>query len=312
LFSQYLNLKELMSRKIVVAGVTGNIGSKLAARLTELGHQVTGIARDQNKFNSLKLQHVSFQAGELHDAPFLTAALKEADAAFLLIPPNVTAPDVPAYQKEIGEAIAQAVKNSGIQYVVNLSSQGADLAADTGPVVGVHLQEQRLNQIAWLNVLHLRPGYFMENLLANIPMIQQMGIMGSAFLPDLAIPMIATQDIAEVAVQALDQLDFESMEIRDLLGPRDVSMGEATQAIGKAIGKPELPYVQFSYEDSEKGMQQGGLSASMAALYTEMTRSANEKGIFNRITRTPENSTPTSLEQFIESVKGAFAGVAAY
>ncbi len=300
-----------MNRKIVVAGITGHIGSKLAAHLAKRGHQVTGIGRDQNKFNTLGLKNVTFRQGDLHDVPFLTALLKEADAAFLLIPPNVTAPDVPAFQNEVGEAITQAVKDSGIHYVVNLSSQGAEMAADTGPVMGLHHQEQRLNQVAGLNVLHLRPAYFMENLLANIPMIQHMGITGSAMRPDVSIPMIATQDIAEVAAQALDQLRFEAMEIKDLLGPRDVSMQETAQLIGKAIGRPDLPYVQFSYEDSIKGMEQAGLSASMAALYTEMSRGSNEKGIFNRTTRTPENSTPTTLEQFAESVRGAFTGVAA-
>ncbi len=42
----------------------------------------------------------------------------------------------------------------------------------------------------------------------------------------------------------------------DLLGPRDVSFAEAAKILGAAIGKPDLQYVQFSYEDAEKAMTQ--------------------------------------------------------
>ncbi|MBC7923826.1 MAG: NAD(P)H-binding protein [Ferruginibacter sp.] len=299
-----------MRKKIVVAGVTGNIGSRLASRLVELGHQVTGLGRNEARFKQMGLAGVDFREGELTDVSLLTALLKEADAAFLLIPPNATAPDNLAYQNATGEAIVQAVRDSGIRYVVNLSSQGADLEAGTGPVLGVHRQELRLNQVPGLNVLHLRPAYFMENLLANVPLVQRMGITGSAMRGDLSFPMIATADIAGAAAGIFDRLDFRGVVIRDLLGPRDYSMQETAQILGQAIGKPDLPYVQFSYEDGKQGMQQAGLSASMAELYTEMSRGANEQGIFNRVSRTPENTTPTALEQFTAAVKGAFVAVA--
>lgn len=295
-----------MSKKIIVAGITGNIGSKLATRLVAMGHRVTGIARNEAKFKEMGLSGVDFRAGEIGDVPLLTALLKEADAAFLLIPPNVTAPDNLAYQNEVGEAITRAVRDSGIQYVVNLSSQGADLEAGTGPILGVHRQEGRLNGVLGLNVLHLRPAYFMENLLANVPLVQHMGITGSAMRADLSLAMIATADIAEAAAGVLDRLDFRGVVIRDLLGPRDYSMQEATRILGQAIGKPDLPYVQFSYEDGEQGMQRAGLSASIAALYTEMSRNANERGIMSRTPRTPERTTPTTLERFTQAIKGAF------
>jgi hypothetical protein len=82
---------------------------------------------------------------------------------------------------------------------VHLSSYGAQIAEGAGPVSGLHSSEQKLNAIEGLNVLDLRAAYFMENNLAAIGMIHQMGIFGNALLPDLKIPMAATRDVGDFA-----------------------------------------------------------------------------------------------------------------
>ena len=77
---------------------------------------------------------------------------------------------------------------------------------------------------------------------------------------------------------------------------------QATAAIGQAIGRPELPYVPFSYEDAKKGMMGAGLSESMAGLYDEMTRSMNEERVMVSAPRDAASTTPTTLEAFAQSV----------
>ena len=57
---------------------------------------------------------------------------------------------------------------------MNLSSIGAHLAAGSGPIAGLHRQEQRMNALDGLDVLHLRPGYFYENLLAATEFVASM------------------------------------------------------------------------------------------------------------------------------------------
>jgi hypothetical protein len=95
--------------------------------------------------------------------------------------------------------------------------------------------------------------------------------------------------------------DFTDKSVRDLLGQRDVSMNEAIAVIGRKIGKPDLKYVQFPYEDAEKGLLQAGLSADVSRLFIEMSRALNE-GVFavNR-PRTKENTTGTSIEEFADA-----------
>ena len=45
-----------------------------------------------------------------------------------------------------------------------------------------------------------------------------------------------------------------------------------------------------------------GLSESMAGLYDEMTRNMNEEKVMVKEERTPESITPTTLQEFVETV----------
>jgi uncharacterized protein YbjT (DUF2867 family) len=290
-----------MAQHIVVTGATGNIGSRLVHHLLERGHRVTAVARSAQKLQPLAAAGAEVRPGDLADVAFLTEVLRGADAAFLMIPPNLSATDFLAYQASVGEAIVQAVQTAGLKKAVHLSSIGADLPAGTGPVVGLHHQETRLNAVEGLHVVHLRPAYFMENLLANIGLIQHMGIVGSALRSDLAFPMIATQDIAARAAEAFET-ELPNHSVHLLLGPHSYTMQQATRAIGEAIGRPELPYVQFPYEQARQGAVQAGLSESMADLYDEMTRNMNEEKVMVTEVRTPANTTPTTIEEFAQAV----------
>lgn len=64
---------------------------------------------------------------------------------------------------------------------------------------------------------------------------------------DLPIPMAATRDIGAKAAEFLAGLQFRDHAAFERFGPRLVTMQEATTVLGKAIGKPDLKYVQFSY-----------------------------------------------------------------
>ena len=234
----------------------------------------------------------------MSDAVALTKAFSGARAAYLLLPPITSRED----QERESDAIAKAAKESGLRYAVYLSSYGAHVPEGTGPVTGLHSSEQKLNAISGLNVLHLRAAYFMENNLAAIGMIQGMGIFGHALLPDLKLPMIATPDVGDYAAQRLLDLDFSGKQTRELLGERDLSMTEATAAIARGIGKPDLRYEQFSYDQMLQGLEQMGMPPKKAAVYIEMFQAINEGVLAAQEPRSPENSTPTSFEKFVQDV----------
>jgi uncharacterized protein YbjT (DUF2867 family) len=183
-----------------------------------------------------------------------------------------------------------------------LSSFGAQAPAGTGPIAGLHSSEQKLNAISGLNVLHLRAGYFMENNLAAMGMIHTLGIFGHALLPDLKLPLIATRDIGDYAARRLLSLDFSGKQTGELLGERDLPMNEATAILARGIGKPDLRYVQFPYEQVQQVLTQTGVLPKTAGQFIEMYKAMNEGVVAAQEPRSPENTTPTSFEKFVQDV----------
>jgi uncharacterized protein YbjT (DUF2867 family) len=283
---------------LAIIGATGNIGSTAAGILLARGEKVRVIGRDAAKLQTFVSKGGEAAVGDVKDTGFLTEAVADVDALFAMIPPSFTAPDFRAYQNEIGASIANAISKGGVKYVVNLSSQGGELPAGTGPIVGLHEQEERLNRLAGVNVLHLRPTYFMENLLMNIPLINEKGIAGSAVRGDQAFAMIATKDIGARVAEHLVRRDFNGKVVKDLLGQRDLSLNEAIGVIGRRIGWPDLKYVQFPYEEAVKGMVAMGITPDLSRQFIEMGRALNDGLFAVGRPRNAENTTPTSIEEF--------------
>jgi uncharacterized protein YbjT (DUF2867 family) len=152
----------------------------------------------------------------------------------------------------------------------------------------------------------------MENLMGQVGVIQQFGIVGGPLRPDLPIPMIATRDIGDVAAEALLKLDFTGKQRRELQGPRDVTYAEVAKIIGAAIGKPGLTYQQLPPAQMKPALMQMGFSSSMADLLLEMTDSQNSGRIRMLEPRSAKTSTPTTIEDFVAGTfVPAYRGIAA-
>jgi uncharacterized protein YbjT (DUF2867 family) len=281
-----------------ILGASGNTGSIVANFLLSKGKKVRVVGRDSGRLQRFVDKGAEAFTTNLSDAGPLTKAFSGARAAYLLLPPAKSREE----QERDSDGIAKAVKESGLRYAVHLSSYGAQVAEGAGPVSGLHSSEQKLNAIEGLNVLHLRAAYFMENNLAAIGMIHEMGIFGNALLPDLKLPMSATRDVGDYAAQRLLHLDFSGKQTRELLGERDLSMSEATAVIARGIGKPDLRYEQFPYDQVQLALTQLGVPPKGAAMYIEMYKSINAGVLVPLEPRSPDNTTPTSFERFVQDV----------
>jgi uncharacterized protein YbjT (DUF2867 family) len=162
--------------------------------------------------------------------------------------------------------------------------------------------EQKLNRVAGLNALYLRPGYFMENLLMSIAPLRSMGTLPGGLTSDTQMPWIATKDIGVYAATRLAARDFSGSSVQELHGQRDVSMKEAASIVGKSIGKPNLGYMQVPFMMLEPALVQMGLPKSTAALLIEMWKGANAGLIVPQEPRSAKNTTPTTLESFAAEV----------
>jgi uncharacterized protein YbjT (DUF2867 family) len=286
----------------VVLGASGNTGHVVTQNLLARQQKVRAVGRNEAHLQPFAAQGAEIFIGDVTDADALTRALQQADAAYVMIPPNPTSNDPVGHYDRVGDAIAAGIKNSKVKNVVALSSVGADKPRGTGPVVGLHNFEQKLSGIDGLNVLFLRPGYFMENTLGQGAVIRMMGAVAGPFRPDLKLPMIATRDIGIATADALLQHDFHGKQTRELQGQRDLDYTEVAAIIGKAIGKPDLRYVQPPNEQIHPALVQTGMSEKLADLILEMAGSLNSGYMRFLEPRSPQNTTPTSFETFAAEV----------
>jgi uncharacterized protein YbjT (DUF2867 family) len=287
--------------KYVVLGASGHVGGVAASRLLAAGKNVRVVARNVTRLAEFAARGAEVVPGSIDDPPFLRRAFDGAHAAFVLIPPRFE-PGFRAWQDRVAGILGDALEATNVRYAVVLSSIGADLPAENGPVAGLHVLENRLSRIGALAPLFLRPGYFFENHLGNIGLIRQAGVSGGAIRADLPMAQLAARDIGEVAADRLLSLDWNGRAVLELHGQRDLTMAEVTSALGHAIGRHGLRYVQFPYADAQKGLVQAGIPEELASLFVEMARGFNEGKVHPVQARSRATTTPTAIERWAAEV----------
>jgi uncharacterized protein YbjT (DUF2867 family) len=293
----------------VVTGATGHSGHVVAEKLLKAGKKVRAVGRSAERLQRLATQGAEVFVCDLSDHKALAFAFAGAQGVYAMVPPNMAAEDYRAHQERITDALASALAESKVKHVVALSSFGADKAEGTGPVIGLHLFEEKLNRIPGLNSLHLRAGYFMENTLAQIRIIKDIGVAAGPLRAELELPMIATRDIGAAAAERLIRLDFSGSQTQELLGQRNISMAEAAGIVGRAIGRPHLGYSRLPNEQVRAAFLQMGMSKSIADLMLEMCEALNTGHMAALETRSTENTTPTWYETFVkEEIVPRFLG----
>lgn len=285
----------------VVTGATGNTGHVVAEKLLAAGKSVRVIGRDVTKLQPLVHKGAEPILGSLDDPRTLAAALTGARAVYAMIPPDYATADPGGHQRRIAEALAGAVRETRIPHTVFLSSFGAQNRTGAGPVSGLGRAEELFEAIPDVNVLFMRPAFFMENLYAALPMIKQ-GFIATPLLADLAFPWIATADVGQAVADELLALAFKGKSVRELHGQRDLTYAEATQVIGKAIGNPALKYLTAPEAEARNGMLQMGLQPALVDGFLEMYRALNERRMKPVQPRTDRSTTPTSIEAFAKGL----------
>lgn len=284
---------------ILVMGATGQVGSKVVSHLLKNNEKVRCVARSFPRKDLF--QGAEFALGDANNVSFMADAMRGCRAAFVMIPPNLQTSEVRYYQNKIGEVIAEAIEEAGLKKVVNLSSIGADLESGTGPILGLHDQEERLNEITHADIVHLRPTYFMENLLSGIPSIISMNRYFGTIDGDIPCHMVATRDIAERAAFLLMNPDFKSHNVEHLLGPREVTHNEVIRILGNCIQKPDLEYIQVPQKDMRNYLIGAGMSSDWADAMIEMSEAFNNGTISGTVARDKLNTTATSIEDFAQT-----------
>ena len=283
---------------MVVAGATGHVGSVVAKSLLAGKQKVKVIVRSADKGNDWSRTGAEVAVGSLEDAKFLAQALKGAQGFFTLLPPNYAAPDFIEAQYRTAGAIAEGVKASGIPHVVMLSSLGADLPAGTGPIKALHRLEEKLRATG-AKVCALRASYFQENAGSALAPAKEQGIFPAFGNPDIAFPMIATQDIGAVAAEQLLHEPAKG-EIVDIIGP-SYSYRQVAEKLGEALRKT-LKVVEVPAAEHVATLIKAGLTPGLAKEFAEMYAAFNAGKPAPKGDRAVRGKTP--LEETLRALVG--------
>jgi len=283
--------------KVAVNTPTGNIGRGLSERLINAGVELVLLVRNPGKVQHLADRGAVVHQGDLQDLEFVVKATEGVDVLFWLTPPNYETDDLRAFQNQIGDMAAEAVRRNQIARVVDLSSIGAHLAEGTGPIAGLGDVEKKFEKTG-AHVTHLRPGFFMENYFMSAD-----SIVGenAVFLPvkgDAKMAMIATDDIAKAAADRILDKTWTGRSVIELVGPSEVTFADAAKTIGTALGR-EITHVTTSLEQTSEALTGTGVPPDTADLFVEMYDAFNSGKV---IPESPDSVkiAATTLRTFAE------------
>lgn len=295
--------------KYIVTGSLGNISQPLAKKLIQAGHTVTIISSNPDKIAAIEALGATAAIGSVEDPAFLENAFSGADAVYTMVPPFWGGSNWKQQIAQVGQHYAAAIKATGVQYVVNLSSVGAHMPEGCGPVSGLFYVEQALDALEGVHVKHLRPGFFYYNFLNNAGMVKHAGIIGGNYGPDTKLVLADTQDIADVAAEELLNLTFTGKSYHYIVSDERTTH-EIASVLGQAVGKPDLTWVDFPDDATLDAMLQGGLPEDNAKNYAEMGAAIRSGNMFSDYqVKGVEQYGKVKLEDFAPAFADAYTKV---
>ena len=286
---------------IVITTPTGEIGSQVLENLLETEEAIRVIARNPSALPADAHDRIEIVEGSHADAAVVQDAFAGADAVFWLVPPDPRAPSVEAAYVDFTRPAAEALKQHGVKRVVSITAlgRGTPWAAHAGYVTG-SLAMDDLIASTGVGLRGLANPSFMDNIVRQAEAIKNQGAYFSPISGERKLPTVATRDIAAAASRLLLDQSWSGFEEVPLLGPEDLSFNDMADIISDVLGK-EVRFQQTTFEAYKARFVGFGMSDAMAQGMTDMAWAKNE-GLDNGVTRTPENSTPTSFREWTETV----------
>ena len=284
---------------IAIATPYGNIGGRITRHLLDAGEDLILLPHDASKLDEAVRDRATVRPVSLEDADGVAEATRGADALFWLSPHGMHTPSLRGWYETLGRSATHAIRENGISHVVNLSSQGAHQSEGLGPVSGLARVEELIDE-SDAAVVHLRPGFFMENFFAQLDAIRDAGALFFPTSPDTETAMIATRDIADVAADLLRDRSWSGRRVLGLHGPRDYTYNEAAGVLADVLDR-EVRVQQVPVEGVVGQFKGYGASDDWARGMAELySRIGDPEYYADTEPRTGETTTPTTLRAFAE------------
>ncbi|KGJ02848.1 Uncharacterized conserved protein YbjT, contains NAD(P)-binding and DUF2867 domains [Paracoccus halophilus] len=250
-----------------IFGASGRAGGAVARSMLAQGAAIRVVLRRPELAGDWRGSGAGVSIADLDDIDAMTAALKDADGAFLLNPPPMSG-DAFARAEQVGANYAIAARTANLPKAVVLSSIGAQHAKGAGAISALHGFEASLTgSVPSLAIL--RAGYFVEGFGEVAEAAIRDGMLPTFLKPDQKIPMISTRDIGRAATDLLIRESWRGKRIVELHVAEGWSADDVAQAFSTVLGRPVS--ASFVSPEARPGiLADAGIPAEAATVLLEM------------------------------------------
>jgi len=285
---------------ILVTGATGNTGMEVVKQLRARGAKVRALVRNPDKAPTIAGGGVETAEGDLDKPETLAPALKGIEKVFLL-----SAAD--ERQVEMQGNLVHAAKAVGVKHIVKMSSLGAALNSPVS-LGRWHAQTEAQIEKSGIPFTHLRPHFFMQNMLMFAGSIAGERAF-HAPMKEGKISLVDTRDIAAVAAAVLTTPGHEG-KAYEVTGPEALSFSDLASKIGAATNR-NVKYVNVSSDAAREAMRAMGMHQWMADALVSMYvifaagQASGVSEIVPRVTGRPGRTFDEFAKEHAHIFKGA-------
>jgi uncharacterized protein YbjT (DUF2867 family) len=286
---------------IAVVGATGNTGRSVVKELRLLGEEPLCIVRNLEKAREILGPDAKTVVADVTDRAALAKALKGIKRVFV-----VTGHNPQAGEQQIN--ILEAAKAAGAELIVKVSGGRAVVGPEAESVVGRghHMVEEAMKKsgLAWAI---LRPGLFMQNTLAQAPLIKNENKIVLPFAADLPLAFIDVRDTGTVGARILLNPESHIGKTYEFTGAI-TNFREFAGVFSEVLGRT-ITYIAATFEQAEQAMKARGLPDWLVAHQLVIARLA-AKGVFSEenteLIRQLAGRQPLTTRQYVEDYHAAF------
>jgi NAD(P)H dehydrogenase (quinone) len=282
-------------------GSHGATGNHVARQLLAQGLRVRAFVRQaDDRADELSELGAEIAVGDIRDYQVVRAALDGVQRAYFTYP-------IADGLLEATATFAAAGKETGLQSLVNMSQITAR-ADHRSPAARQHWLAERVLDWSGIGVTHLRPPFFLENVL-NIA-AHTVRTEGKIYLPygQGRHAPIAGEDIAHVAVGILTDPAAHRGKTYVPTGPASLSMTEQASVFSRVLGRP-VEYVDIPVETWRQILSHVDVMTPWLIEHLSRVAESHQRGEFDAVTDVVETIggvLPQSLEAFIRHNNAEF------